>query len=128
MSVAIGSDRAREVRFRSWDRLDGLLFERLGMTVRDTHVGRQGYVLVDRVSADGPAHDLGLQKGDLIPAIRPIVGRVPNALRIRDRNTLAQVVSRLDTGVRVDLDVYRDEDRDREFSREEFYQGSLEVR
>jgi len=129
VSVELGEGRERrEVSLATWDRVDGLLFERLGMTVREARIDRQSWILVDRVGADGPARALGLRAGDLIPAIRPQTGARPVPLAIRDRNTLAQLVTRLEPGVRVDLDVFRDDDRDHEYTREELYQGTLELR
>ena len=112
----------------SWDRLDGLLFERLGMTVREEQFGNGTFVVVERVSEGSPAEGLGLRKGDLIPAIRPRLGRGVGALRIRDRKSLARVVSQLDSGVMIDIDVYRDENRDDRYSRDELYKGNFKVR
>lgn len=129
IALLIGEPGARrEVALQTWDKVDGLLFERLGMTVRETRIGRDRWILVDRVEPDGPAEALGLRRGDLIPAILPQAGGARSALRIRDRSTLAQVVSRLEPGVRIDLDVYRDDDEDREYSREELYKGTLQLR
>lgn len=123
-----GTGERRSLEVSTWDKVDGLLFERLGMTVRETLIGSNRWILVDRVGPDGPAEDLGLRNGDLIPAILPRAGGAQSALRIRDRSTLAQVISRLQPGVSIDMDVYRDEDEDREFSRDELYKGTLELR
>lgn len=115
-----------QVPVDTWDRLDGLLFERLGMTVREGESRGRSWILVDRISQGGPADQLGLERGDMIPAVRPLSGRM--AWRIRDRRTLVQVVSQLEPGAKVQLDVYRDDDGDREFARDEFYQGLLTLR
>jgi len=125
LSLTKAGGGSRSVKLSTWDRVDGLLFERLGFTVRQRQIGRQAWILVDRLRPDGPAQEIGLQIGDLIPAIQPKVGRRQPPLRIRDRQTLARVVAGLDPGVLIDVDVYRDENRDRTYASNERLAGSL---
>jgi serine protease Do len=129
--VRVGIDAPegpRELEIQAWDRVDGVLFSRLGLTVKETRLRRQSWIVVDRISPGGPADDLGLQRGDLIPAIHPRVSGLETPLRVRDRSTLAQLVSRLDPGVELALDVYRDDNRDRDYTQDELYKGSLKLR
>lgn len=116
----------QEIELQAWNRTDGVLFERLGMTVQERRFGRQNWIIVDRVCPGGPASDLGLQKGDLIPALR--VSGIQGQLRIRDRSTLAQLIERLKPGSALDLNIYRDIDGNKEFEQDELYEGVLQVR
>lgn len=111
-----------------WDRADGVLFQRMGMTVVERNLGRQRWIVVDKVSPGGPADDLGLQPGDLIPAIRPRVGGVSEPLRVRERATLAQLVERLEPGIELDLNIFRDDNQDRDYDGDELYKGTLRLR
>ncbi|MEE8467445.1 MAG: trypsin-like peptidase domain-containing protein [Planctomycetota bacterium] len=125
LSLAKAGGGSRQVTLDTWDRVDGLLFERLGLTVRTRKIGRQTWIFVDRLRPDGPAQEIGLRIGDLIPAIQPQLGRRRPPLRIRDRETLARVVAGLEPGVLIDLDVYRDENGDHAYASNERYEGSL---
>ncbi len=130
-SVTVGFQRGRrqnQATFDTWDRVDGLLFQRLGMTLREKGYGRNHWLFVDRISDGGPADELGLQAGDLIPAMRPKLGRRPKSWRIHSRTTLAQIVAQLEPGVEIDLDVYRDVNGDARYDEDELYQGTLRVR
>lgn len=129
VAVAFQRGRRRDrATFESWDRVDGLLFQRLGMTLREQALGRGTWLFVDRLSDGGPADELGLRKGDLIPAVRPRVGLRPKSWRIPNRATLAQIVGQLEPGVEVDLDVYRDLNGDNDYSDNELHQGTLRLR
>lgn len=121
-----GSDE--DVRLRPWDRIDGVLFHRLGMTVEERRLNRYEWLVVDEVSPGGPADELGLRRGDLLPAIRPRVPGHDTPLRIRDRTVLAQLVERLEPGIELALEVFRDDDRDGRYEENELYRGTLKVR
>ncbi len=120
--------RGRQTLIQTWDRVDGVLFERLGATVRDVRLGRQSWIVVDRLRSGGPAQETGLKAGDLIPAILPEVPGLRSPLRVRSRQTMAQLLARLDPEVVIHLDVYRDDDENGEFTRDELYKGSITVR
>lgn len=117
----------KDVIFDPWDRVDGVLFQRLGITVREQLIGNQDWIVIDRVRPGGAAEEIGLRRGDLIPSILP-VERSTVPLRIRDRITLAQLVERLDLDDELALDVYRDDNRDGDYTRNERYEGTLKVR
>ncbi len=120
--------RRNTATFQAWDRVDGLLFKRLGMTVREKGYRRGIWLFVDRISDGGPADELGLEPGDLIPAVKPKVGRRPQTWLLQKRTTLAQIVGQLDPGVELDLDVYRDLNGDNIYAEDELHQGILRVR
>jgi C-terminal processing protease CtpA/Prc len=106
--------------------LDGLLFERLGVTVDERRIGDRRFVEVQRVGAGGPAAQIGMQPGDLVPALRPEVGRGRGmAYRIQDREVLAGIVGQLGEGTFIELDVYRDTNGDQRY---ELLNGRLKLR
>jgi len=94
----------------AWEPLDGLLFERLGATVDEYVVAGRKYVRVVRVREGGPAHQIGMLPGDLLPALRPELQgqRGGAAYRIQDRAVLAGIVDRLEEGTFIEFDVRRD--------------------
>lgn len=118
-------DGPSEVEIASWDKLDGLLFERLGMTVQEVSQGRRSWVVVDRIRVDSPADELGLEPKDWIPAV--LVPGQPFPFEVRNRRALAQLVQNLRPGTRIDVDIYRDDNANREYEREELYKGPLIV-
>ncbi|MCP3916660.1 MAG: trypsin-like serine protease [bacterium] len=119
------SGTEEKVSLRTWDKLDGMLFERLGATVSERSSRQGTYVVVDQISAEGVGQQLGLERGDWIPAIRP--RGFPSPVKIRDKRTLNDVLSRLAGGSVVDIDVYRDTDGDRIYSRNELYKGMFRI-
>ena len=125
MRIATGEEE-RDLVLEPWDRIDGVLFERLGMTVRERRLQRQNWIVVDRVSPSGPAGELGLRPGDLIPAIQ-VAGTI-SPVRVRARSTLAQLIDRLAPGTQIALNVFRDENQDHDYSEDELYQGELTLR
>ncbi len=123
--------RRRALELEAWNRLDGLLYERLGMTVERAYIGAnyRSRLKVALVEPDGPAAHLGLQTGDLIAAVRPR-GLPPKTLGTPE--DLAFLVSRMQSGEPIALEIWRDDDKDGRFERDEttseLYQGTLELR
>lgn len=115
--------REEAVRLETWDRLDGVTYERLGMTVRERVVGRRSMVLVEQIRDEGPAADLGLEPGDWLAAVIP--QGYPYPVYLRGRETLAQLLGHLEAGQVLQVDLYRDDDQDRQFQRDELYKGPL---
>lgn len=121
----------RAVELEAWNRLDGLLFERLGMTVERTYIGTnyRSRLQVALVEPGGPADALGLRRGDLIAAVRP---RGLRPKTIGTPEDFAFLVSRLRKGDPIALEIWRDDNGDGRFERSEdyseLYQGSLEIR
>ncbi|MFT4538234.1 MAG: serine protease Do [Planctomycetota bacterium] len=126
VQLSIGSsDGQAKVEIASWDKLDGLLFERFGITVQEIVVGRNSWVVIDRVRSDGPGDQLGLVSHDWIPAIQ--VPGQPFPYQIRNRRALAQLAEKLPSGTRLEVDIYRDDNDNRTYDREELYKGPLVV-
>ena len=46
----------------------------------------------------------------------------------RERATLAQLIERLDPGIELDLNIFRDDNRDRDYDGDELYKGTLKLR
>lgn len=109
--------RVEERELVAWPPLDGILFERLGITVSERHLLGRVFVQVDRVRTSGPADQIGMLPGDLLPALRPDVRRGSRAYRIQDREVLAALVDLLERDTFVELDVYRDTDGDGTYER-----------
>lgn len=116
----------REIVLRGWDKVDGALFERTGMTVEPFAVGRQRWVRVSRVAPDGPAAELGLAEGDVVDAVR--VGETGQAWRIHAAEAFASLVAGLEPGQELWIDVLRDDDGDRRLGPDELYKGVLRLR
>ncbi|HJM57442.1 MAG TPA: trypsin-like peptidase domain-containing protein [Planctomycetota bacterium] len=112
----------------AWDRYDGTLFERMGLTVREAQVNSRIWVLVQEVIPDGPAEHVGIRAGDLIPAVETVIDGMRYPVWIRSRGTLVQLISGLEPGHILKLDVYRDDDKNRKLSRDELYEGTLTLR
>ena len=126
LRVASG-DELREVVLRGWDRTDGILWERMGMTVESLTYGRWRGVRVARVAESGPAAELGLASRDVVDAVR--VGRRGQAWRIHDPDALAALVVERPAGTEVSIDILRDGNEDgRLDARSELYKGKLVLR
>lgn len=95
------------LELKSWNWIDGRLYEDLGLTV-DRHVrsGRPS-VWITRVRPDGPADEIGLARGDIVDAVRPSEGEYARAWRIVDRTHLARLVRELEPGTSLEVDVTR---------------------
>ncbi len=118
--------RRLDATVRPWEKLDGIIFERLGMTLREVTIGSQRWLLVSEVVEGGPAERTGLEPDDLIAAIEPNETRKASSPRTKLR--LSQLIQELSRGAPIQIDIYRDEDRDRSYEDEERYTGTIAVR
>ncbi len=114
------------VRLRGWNRIDSILYERLGMTVGTLAIGRRPFVQIQRVDAAGAAGALGLREGDVIDAVR-LVGR-DQAWSVQSPLDLAQLVATADAGAQLAIDVLRDENGNGHLEWGELYKGTLAIR
>ena len=99
--------KTHELKLHSWDWIDGLLYEGLGLTVDRYVAGRRPYVRITRVRSDGPAVEIGLTSGDVVDAVKPSTGPFARSWRIIDRARFAHLVRGLESGSALELDVYR---------------------
>jgi len=105
---------------RPWDKFDGLLYERLGLTVREVVMQTDRWLVVERIRPGGPAERSELRAGDLLPAIQPDGGR---ARILHGKRALVQIAQELPPGARLELEVYRDDGGDGNYDRDERYRG-----
>ncbi|MDZ4771896.1 MAG: trypsin-like peptidase domain-containing protein [Planctomycetota bacterium] len=121
----------RVVRLSPWNRFDGVLYEHLGMKVKTVvppHNNYTSYIVITEVRPGGPAAELGLQVNDAIDAVRPLSGARARPLRVPSRELFASLVTELDPGMKLQVDVYRDVDQNGRFEEEELHRGTLTLR
>ena len=93
------------VDLEPWGVIEGILFERLGMTVDAVALSTTRLVQISNVRPGGPAAKLGLEKGDILDTVQA-EGRRPLIIRAPDR--LAMAVQGLEPGTSLALNVWRD--------------------
>lgn len=122
--------RQRMIGLATWNKADGVLYERLGVAVEDVLVPKLRYPLVrvKRVFEGSPAADLGLRPGDWIETLYPLSGPLEQAWRIVSRDALAKLVSKLDPGTQIKLNLYRDLDGNGRYETRELHEGRLALR
>lgn len=128
VQVAKPDGKQKTLALLAWDKYDGTLFKRMGMTVKETQVNSRTWVLVKEVFPGGPAEAVGIRTGDLIPAVEAVIDGMRYPVWIRSKGTLVQLISNMQAGQVLHLDVYRDDDRDRRLTRDELYVGTLTLR
>jgi serine protease Do len=118
----------RRVQMLPWDKVDGILFERLGIKVEVVDYGRSHLVRITDIRPRGPAADLGLQAGDLVDAMRIVLHNGQRkTVRVDSRESLAELVTLVPEGTPVEIEVYRDLNENQRFERDELLRGSLTV-
>jgi len=111
-----------------WGVVEGILFQRLGMTVDAVALSSSRLVQIAQVRPGGPAAALGLQAGDILdtvmsPGHRPVI--------IRDPGRLAMAVQGLEPGTALALNLWRDLNKNGRLERtynppySELFQGDL---
>jgi serine protease Do len=126
VEVRVERDGAtRGVKLVPWEKVDGILYSQLGLRVRTQSPA--GNVLVTEVRPGGPAAALGLQPGDVLDAVRPLIGPRPRSYSLDSRESFARLVQQLEPGTRLELAVYRDADGDGRLTRADEHRGTLTV-
>ncbi|MDF1798869.1 MAG: trypsin-like peptidase domain-containing protein [Planctomycetota bacterium] len=106
LKLGLGRDAGKlDLDLTPWDMVDGMLYERLGMTVEAIALGRTRLVQVGSLRPGGPADTLGLEPGDILDTIQP-TGR--RATIVREPRHLAMTVQGLEPGTRLAMNVWRD--------------------
>ncbi|HRV80490.1 MAG TPA: trypsin-like peptidase domain-containing protein, partial [Planctomycetota bacterium] len=109
-----------------WDRFNGVLFAELGCTFTEVEAQGGNMVLVDRLRSEGPAEELGLQKGDWIRDVKFLLDRNDErVLHIQGTDDLYRLVSALPSGASIEIELYRDLNKDSVFTRDERHRGRL---
>ena len=122
--------KRRQLDLLTWDKTDGILYEKLGLAAENVRVADLRYPLVrvKWVFPESPAASLGLQPGDWIESVSPLSGPYEQAWRIVSRDALAKLASELSQGTHVALDVFRDLDRNGRYEKRELHRGEIIVR
>lgn len=122
--------KTHAVRLKVWDRPTGILFERMGIKGEKIGLGTNTYVQLSEVQPDGPAGLLGLKAGDVIDAVRPLtpIGNRQRSMMVSSPEELGWVVGQLPAKSQLYIDVYRDLNGDKKFSRDELHRGLLTLR
>jgi len=113
------------VTLQSWDDMNGRFFSEIGVTVAERKLGRSSFLMVQRVRDGSSAAELGLQPGDVIPAVRARTQPRSGAIRLSDKATLQLVLDRIEAGTEIEVDAYRDLNGDSTYQREELLKGVL---
>lgn len=117
----------REYELKGWNRVDGAVFERTGMTVDPCGIGNQRSICVSSVDKTGPAQELGLRPRDIIDSLSWPDHNV--TFEVRDGAEFARLLAKLPPGTTLDVDILRDDDQNGriDLSRE-LYKGTLTLR
>ena len=120
-------EKTRSASLRAWDKTDGILFQRMGATFETFRAHRQDMAVVTRVASSGPAAEIGLEKGDLLPVVK--IGRLRGrSFYVRGKVDLAHLVERFQAGAVFHLNVYRDLNQDGTYNSDEALEGDLQIR
>lgn len=126
--VEVGVERqgqVRQVRMKSWEKHDGILYQRVGLRVERLGVGPRPYVRVVDVRPSSPAAELGVEIGDLVTVARVRAGQFSRDFRITSREMFAGLVDTLPPRTELALEICRDLDANGVFERSELHQGTL---
>ena len=125
------SGARQRVLLEAWSPIDGIILDRIGMQVKPIYLGNsfRRYLQIAGIDPEGPAARIGIQAGDVIAAVRAQGYRAAKLDRPRE---LAYLVSRLDPGTSLQVEVFRDDDGDGSYERNdkysELYTGTLRIR
>jgi serine protease Do len=118
----------RKLTMSAWDKIDGILFEHLGFKVEQAAIETTKFLRVSEIRPQGAGEKIGMQVGDLFNTVRPILPRrmVPPYF-VYTRERLAALVSMLEPGTELDIEVLRDSNGDRVLDRDELLRGTLKI-
>lgn len=121
-----GAVEERELWLRGWKKVDGILFERLGMTTQAVSARPFQVLSVGRLQVGGPADLIGIKSNDLIDAVR--VKGSGRAWSLHWPQDFARLVADLAPGAELEIDVLRDQDHNSRLDPSELFKGTLKVR
>lgn len=99
----------RPLRFsiQAWKKVDGVIYERLGIRVELTSVGRQRLLTVRQVLKGGAAERISLNEGDLLVAMRASVRGLSQNYPISGIPALAAFLEEFPAGTELGLEIQR---------------------
>lgn len=115
----------RELGIEGWPRVEGILFDRLGLTLGRHQAEGFAYLAVDRVRPGGPAEELGLRRDDVLLAIRGAAGG--GAFRFSAQDELVRFVNTQEPGARIQIEILRDANGNGRQESNEIHQGMIRV-
>lgn len=123
----VGGGRRFDTTIVPWDEFNGRFYTDIGMKVRvERPYQNSGTVLmVEAVRPDSPSEDLGVLPGDIIPAVRPRIGRNTRSFWLVDKRSLETLLEQVPKGTEIEIDAYRDLNEDGTYSRGEQLKGVL---
>ncbi|MBI1379681.1 MAG: PDZ domain-containing protein [Planctomycetaceae bacterium] len=129
--VRRGAEELVQLELVGWERHEALLYQRLGLTaelVQLLGARNQTVLRVKTLRPDGPADALGIEVGDYLDAVRPAQRYTIDP---RDLRSLVIVISRMQPGTPLTIDVWRDSNgnqrRDARGDITEYLQGTLKL-
>ena len=132
VSLAVERGRKREeFQITAWNRLDGYLYERMGLRVQPAFVGQgmRRYLRVSEIQGGGPAAALGVSVGDILEAVQPAASALK---RVTSGDELAWLLSALEVGTELIIYIWHDDNGDGNFQLhgddKERYKGPLILR
>lgn len=117
-----------EAEISTWDALNGDLFKDIGLAVTEQQIqpnNPQTFLMVQHVRPESASADLGVEPGDVIPAVRPRTVPVARTYWLSDRRALQTLLSRIPKGTEIEVDAYRDMNGDLMYRRDEQLKGVL---
>jgi len=118
---------SRRVVLAPWEKVDGLLYQHLGLRVRNRDGWNGSAVVVTELRPEGPAAKLGLKPGDVLDAVRVQTGPRSQSWRIDSRESFARLVQQLVPGTAIEVAIYRDVDADGRLTRNDEHRGTLVI-
>ncbi|MFT7671049.1 MAG: serine protease Do [Planctomycetota bacterium] len=96
-----------ELTIQAWKKADGLIYERMGVQVEVVAHGRQRFLQISELLADGPADQIGLKTGDVIAAMALQRPGLHRPFTFPSRMSLAQFLDGIEPGERVKIEIQR---------------------
>ena len=122
-----GADGEFDAVIETWDELNGQFFVDIGVKVSVERVNnnQETALMVMAVRPGSAANDLGLEPGDIIPAVRPRNHRSGFGYLLVDKGSLRTLLDRTPKGTEIEVDAYRDLNQDGSYHRGEQLKGVL---
>jgi len=123
--------RRLDLGISSWNPVDGLIFEAMGIVVRPVRFGsgQRRHLQIELIDPDGPAGRIGIQAADVFAAVRPEGYR---SYQLGQPQDLALLLKRLPPGTTLEIEVWRDDDGNGVLERNdrysELYSGKIQLR
>jgi serine protease Do len=117
--------QSREVRLAPWGRVDGLLYQHLGLRARYRPMPGGDRVVISELRPEGPAAKLGLRVGDVLDAVKIQGGPRQRSMRVDSLEVFARAVQQLPSGTAIDIAILRDVDGDGRLTRNDEHRGTL---